>query len=213
MGEGGVRGRWWVTGLMALALLGAAYVWASTPRFTDGGVSGVSSPDQPVFSYLERDGLDSFTTYVADIHATSATAVVGFVNDGLLPVTLLEVWPDDAPFCFQPTQRVIRTGNDVANPLVPGRPLAGTVVGRGELVSLWITGQFEADCVTFADPEFSGTSLLFVDDIDVVVSVAGRQSTVRIPLNYQFGWTDDPEVFTHDREDVRRLPPQSWDDT
>lgn len=194
----GPRRRLIVAAACLVALVGGWW-WLSSPALGSGGFSGVWSSDHDI---VRVTGPDTEMFVVPADTAGETTLMFELRNDGRLPVRLVDVWSDPPPSsCFwAPRVRELRddpatmyTRDGVAQPAV------GATIAAGASTTVWITG---------AHPNPSrcthgGTSIH--DTVDIVAAVAGRTSTLHVPLGYAFAYSDHPEAST-DRYGVEIVP-------
>lgn len=180
------RRRWLVPTVVMVATVALVVWWRlTTPRLDGGGLASVSSEDHEV---VMGTGLDE-TVFVVPADGGESLLAFGLYNHGPLPVELVDVWPGmDDPMChWQPTGRELR--DDPRTMYTwdgPSRPVAGAVLPPDGQAVLWIAG-------AHPDPDgcqHDGINLF--EDVEVVARIGGRTSSVRVPLGYTFGYTDDP---------------------
>jgi hypothetical protein len=186
-----------------LVIIGAAGWWRlTTPQLQGGGTAGVSSEDHHV---VTARGFRETVFVVPADSPGSSTIAFGVHNAGRLPVELLDVWPNtDDPMCFwQTSERWFQDDPSYIGILDDrARPAAGAVLPPGGYATIWVTG---------AHPDPDGCvhgAINTYDDVEVIVRVAGRTSTTRVPLGYTFGYTDEPEIL-RDFYDVEVVPPST----
>lgn len=189
-----------VAASVVLLLLALSAWWAlTTPQLAGGGIAGVSSPDHEV---VAARGMREQVFVVPADGPGSSTIAFGIHNEGRLAVELVDVWPTmDEPMClWQPSERWIQDDPRYLGVLDDrARPAAGAVLAPGASATVWITG---------AHPDPGGCvhdGITLHDDVAVVARIGGRTSTTRFPLDYTFGYSDDPESL-RTSYDVQVLP-------
>lgn len=183
------RSRWrrWPVPAVAVVATVALVVWwqLTTPRLEGGGLAGVWSEDHEV---LMGTGLEE-TVFVVPADGGESLLAFGLHNRGPLPAELIDVWPGmDDPMCrWQPSGRELR--DDPRTMYTwdgPSRPVAGAVLPPGGQAIIWVAG---------AHPDPDGCEHAGIDlyeDVEVVARLGGRTSSVRVPMGYTFGYSDDP---------------------
>lgn len=186
-----VQGRRGLTiGVLVVGLVVAGWWWASTPSMSSGGATGVWSADHEV--HLVRGHGNDLHLVPADTPGETML-VLELTNEGRLPVTLVDVWPDtERPSCGW-TPRVRQLRDDRRTMFTydsPAREAVGATIPAGQQATVWLTGSQRdpSECVH--------AGMRHHEMVDVVVRVAGRTSTVSLPLGYAFGYTDDPRELT-----------------
>lgn len=188
--------------LAATAVAGAAgWAWLSLPELEHGSSWGVFSNDHDILEIRSLTGPD--TTVLSANDDGTSTVMLTLRNDGPVPVTLLDVWPEHAEqLCgWGPTERRVRTD--------PRRmyadegataPLPGASIMPGTEVAVYIEGAMNdpAGCQNVA---LSSVAMIPVD-----VRILGRTSTVEIELQHRLGWTDDLDSLADQEVTVWRSP-------
>lgn len=189
-------------GVLAVAVAAGAWWWLSTPSLSSGGVASVTSPDHDVHVVT---GPGHTTQYVVPADTPGETTLVFELgNEGRLPLRLVDVWPDDEdPSCWwTPRLRELRDDpRTMYSRDEPSRPAVGATIPPGGFATVWLTGAQHDSTM----PCYHG-GMAVHDTVDVVVAIAGRTSTVAVPLGYSFAYADDPEKIT-EQYGVTVVPP------
>lgn len=190
-----------VAALLAAAVLGlVAWWWLTVPHLEGGGIAAVSSSDHEV---VMGTGMDE-TVFVVPAD-TAGESLLAFTlhNAGRFPVELVDVWPStDDPMClWQPRRRGFRDEPQTMYTWDgPSRPVAGAVLAPGGHAVVWIAG---------AHPDPAGCehgAFTTIEDVEVIARIGGRTSSLRVPLGYSFGWSDEPRRL-EDSFGVEVIPP------
>lgn len=196
--------RRWIFGVVFIVIAVAAsatWWWLSTPRVDHGMAYGVFSDDHDILEIRSVTGPD-MTVLPADQDGT-ATVMVTLRNDGRVPVTLLDVWPEEHELgCgWGPSERRLRTDPDLMfSDQGTTAPLPGASIAPGAEVAVYLEGAMNrpAECVNEA--------LSSMGSIPVEVRVLGRESTVEVDLTNHLGWTDAFDSYADEDFTQRRSP-------
>ncbi|MTV27055.1 hypothetical protein FTX61_16770 [Nitriliruptoraceae bacterium ZYF776] len=197
--QGPPRRSWRRRGVAAAVVVVLVAWWLLTiPRLGGGFIVGVSSADHEV---VTARGLREDVYVIPSFGPGSATVAFGLSNHGLLPVEIVDVWPEhDEPMCWRPSERQLEV-EPAAGDLDRLPSAIGAVLPPGEGAVVWITGAHDPDTCG------SHVSLRSVDEVEVVVRIAGRTSTRQVPLGFIFGFAEDPTML-HDFYELDVVTPE-----
>lgn len=183
------RGRWIALALLLALTATWLAVALSAQPLRSGGYAAFRNYDRPVTRISPPSG-DTF--YLAEwVPGERYTIGFGLLKEGWLPVRVTEVWPVDHPMCaWQPQTWSLR---HIYSLDAPARDFAPFPLDRNMPVVVELAGALH----DLGGCRYAG-GMGVHDDVVVRARVLGLPRTFRVALPYEFGYSEEPELFLDD---------------